>query len=217
MPCAETLRFFIACIKPNELIKGFEAFVNPLNSAAEGDVIAIDGKTMRGTRHGVFDALHVVSAWSKNQGITLAALESKGKSNEIKTVPELLELIDVKGATITTDAMGCQRAIVAKIRDGQDDYVLQLKNNQENLLKEIKAYHHKLEREGYANTKYEQFEEIDKGHGRLEIRGYQHFELSDWVSCKDAWSGAQSVVRVERSRSTAKGESTEVAWYLKVH
>ena len=214
VPCAETLRYFIACVKPNELIKGFEAFINSPELASENDIIAIDGKTMRGTRHGAFDALHMVSAWSKEQGITLAALESEGKSNEIKTIPKLLDLLDIKDATITTDAMGCQRDIAAKIHQGNADYVLQIKNNQKNLLQEIQAYHHKLERDGYEDIHHEMFEEIDKGHGRLEVRTYQHIELNDWVTGKEAWCGARSAVRVERSRTTQKGTSQEVAWYL---
>lgn len=214
VPCAETLRFLIACIRPDELIKGFQAFVDSSPAAVEGDIIALDGKTMRGTRNSTFDAIHVVSAWSRSQGITLAALESKGKSNEIKTVPELLDLIEIKGATVTTDAMSCQRAIAAKVRERQGDYVLQLKNNQANLLKEIQAYYHKLEREGYPATRHERFEEIDKGHGRLETRIYHHLELSDWVSGIDAWPGARSIIRVERNRRKVTGDSSEVAWYL---
>ncbi len=133
VPCAETLRYFIACVKPSELIKGFETFVNP-DIPTSKDIISIGGKAMRGTRHGAFDALHMVSVWSQEQGITLAALESMGKSNEIKTIPKLLDLLDIKEATITTDAMGCQREIAAKNHQQQGDYVLQMKNNQKNLL-----------------------------------------------------------------------------------
>lgn len=166
---------------------------------------------MRGTAHGGFDAIHVVSAWSQAQGITLAALESSGKSNEIKTIPKLLDIINIKGATVTTDAMGCQCAIASKIRQQEGDYALQLKNNQANLLNEIKAYHHKLERDGYGDIQHEQHEEVDKGHGRLEQRRYLHFELSDWVACAQDWEDARSVIWVQRSRTTAKGEITETA------
>lgn len=213
VPCAETLRYFIACIKPDELIKGFEAFVSSSTPSTK-DIISIDGKTMRGTKHGAFDALHLVSAWSQEQGITLAALESEGKSNEIKTIPKLLDCLNIEDAIITTDAMGCQRDIADKIQQGKGDYVLQLKDNQKNFLKEIKAYHHKLEREGYGKVKHELFEEIDKGHGRLEIRKYQHLELSSWVEHAKSWQGARSIVRVERTRITKNGESQEVSWYL---
>lgn len=213
VPCAETLRYFIACLQPAELIKGFQAFVEAMGPVPEGDIISLDGKTMRGTRSKIFEALHVISAWSKSRGITLAALESKGKANEIATVPKVLELLDIKGATVTADAMSCQRAIAAKIREGEGHYVLQLKNNQATLLKEIQAYHHKLERDGYAGVQHACFEEIDKGHGRLETRTYQHFELSDWVSEKADWKDAHSVIRVERVRITA-GETREIAWYI---
>ncbi len=214
VPCAETLRFFIAGLQPAEFIKAFEAFVHAMGATPEGDIISIDGKTMRGTRNKTFEALHVVSAWSRARGITLAALESKGKANEIETVPELLDLLDIKGATVTTDAMSCQRAIAAKIREREGHYVLQIKNNQANLLKEIQAYHHKLERDGYGEIVRACFEEVDKGHGRLETRTYQQFELSDWVAGRDAWVDARSVIRVERTRVLASKETREVAWYL---
>lgn len=213
-PCPETLRFFLACIKSSDLIKGFSLFVSSLNECAEQDIISLDGKTMRGTKHNGREAVHVISAWSQRYGITLCALESEGKKNEIKTLPKLIDKLDAKGATLTIDAMGCQKAIAEKVIEKKADYFLQLKNNQQSLLDEIKAYHHKLERDGYEKGQLSYFEEVDKGHGRLEVRKYQHFELSDWVEGIDEWKGLTSAVRVERYCQTKKGESTEVAWYI---
>lgn len=210
-PCAETLRYFLACLSADELVQGFQAFVQ---SAPTNDVIAIDGKTMRGTARNGCDALHVLSAWSAEQGISLGALASTGKSNEIKTIPKLLDAINIQGATVTLDAMGCQRSIAAKIRERQGDYVLQLKANQKHLLSEIQAYHHKLEREGYTHTELGQHDEIDKGHGRLEIRRTTQFKLSDWVSKVGAWQDVASVIRIERERQIRGEVSTEVSWYL---
>lgn len=210
-PCKETLRFFLCSIQPHQLIKGFEAFVR---SSPDGDIISIDGKTMRGTRTENHHPLHVISAWSQSQGITLAALESKGKSNEIKTIPELVDCIDVKNATVTTDAMGCQKDIAQKIREGEGDYVLQIKNNQASLLEEIKAWHHKKTREGFSGILHEQYEEVDKGHGRMEQRVYEHFELDDWIEGRSQWAGLQSAIRVQRTRTTSSGESSEVSWYI---
>ncbi len=169
---------------------------------------------MRGTRHGAFDAVHVVSAWSKQQGITLCALETKSKSNEITTIPSLLGLIDVKNAVVTTDAMGCQRDIALKIRDGGGHYALQIKGNQKRLYTEIQAYHHKLQREEFGEVEHQRFEEVDKGHGRIEQRATHHVALNSWVTSAENWCDAKSYIRVERKRITPEKESCEVSWYL---
>lgn len=211
IPCAETLRFLICSINTEALIKGFEAFIQ---EAAEGDVVSIDGKTMRGTRHSALDTIHMVSAWSKKQGITLTALKTKAKSNEIKTIPLVLDLIDINGAIVTTDAMGCQIKIAEKIRSGGGDYVLQLKDNQKALCAEIEAYYHKLEREKFTNISHDMHEEIDKGHGRIEQRKTHHIEINDWVILANKWRDAHSVIRVERTIIKGEKESSEVSWYL---
>ena len=211
IPCAETLRFFIACLEPSELIKGFQAFVH---GATDDDFISIDGKTMRGTRNSIFEAIHVVSAWSSKHAITLAALESIDQSNEIKTIPKLLDIIDIKGATMTTDAMGCQRVIAQKIIDKKGDYALQVKGNQRTLNAEIQAFYHKNRREEFNAVKHEYFEEVTKGHGRIEQRIYHHVALTDWVKSTLKWAGAKTVIRVERKRITKEKESSEISWYL---
>lgn len=211
VPCSETLRFFICSINTAELIQGFESFVQ---DASEGDIISLDGKTMRGSRHGVFDAIHMVSAWSKKQGITLSALKSKDKSNEIKTIPDVLNLIDINGAIITTDAMGCQVDIASHIYRSGGDYVLQIKGNQKALYTEIEAYYHKLRRENFVNIVHEKYEDIDKGHGRIEQRITHQVELSKWVSSAQRWCNAKSFIRTERKTITAKGERSEISWHL---
>lgn len=213
IPCAETLRSFIVSINPNELIKGFEAFVAEMSVSAN-DVISIDGKTMRGTRHGAFDAMHIVSAWSQSRGITVCALASKDKSNEIKTIPQVLDLIDIRDAVVTIDAMGCQRDIAEKIRAQGGDYVLQVKGNQGNLSREIAAYYHKTEREGFDGIEHAFHEEIDKGHGRLEQRRTHHVALTEWVSSAADWKDARSIIRIERVREVAGEETTHIAWYV---
>ena len=211
IPCVETLRFFICSINTEELIKGFEVFIQ---EAGEGDIISIDGKAMRGTRHSALDTIHMVSAWSKKQGITLTALKTKDKSNEIKTIPLVLDLIDIDGAIVTTDAMGCQIKIADKIRSGGGDYVLQLKDNQKALRAEIEVYYHKLRCEDFTNIAHNTHEEVDKGHGRIEQRKTHHVEISDWVISARKWCDANSLIRVERNTIKGEKESSEVSWYL---
>lgn len=213
VPSRETLRFLIACLKAEELIRGFEAFIS-LNNCRQNDIISIDGKSMRGTATNGAEALHVLSAWSKRSGITLCALASSGKKNEIKTVPKLLDNLQLKGATVSTDAMNCQRDIAAKIIAGGGDYVLPLKANQNALFEEVKAYEHKVNREQFEGCPHEVFEEVDKGHGRVEVRTYTHILLNDWVSKKSHWAGARSIVKVDRTRDTKGQKQQESSWYL---
>ena len=181
----------------------------------DGDVISVDGKTIRGSGyHDSKDAIQVISAWSNDHGITLGALESQGKKNEIKNIPEVIDMHNVKGATITADAMGCQKEIAKKIIGSVNDYSLQIKSDQKTLMDEIKASHHIILRTNFENINYSEFETIDKGHGRIEVRKYTHFELSDWVKCKDDCSKLNSAIHVERIRHI-KGEiQTEEAWYI---
>lgn len=214
-PSHETLRFFLCAINPTHLVRSFVECISGSGLNFDGDVISIDGKTVRGSGyHNSKDAIHVISAWSNEHGITLGALESQGKKNEIKTIPEVIDMLNVKGATITADAMGCQKDIAKKIIESGNDYSLQIKGNHKCLLDEIKAYHHILLRTNFENIRYSEFETIDKGHGRIEVRKYTHFELSDWVKGKDQWSELKTAIHVERIRHI-KGEiQTEEAWYI---
>lgn len=214
IPSAETIRYFLCTVNPNELTQCFGLFIQSNQIDLADDCIAIDGKSMRGTKKGGNQALHAISAWSNKHGITLAMLESRGKKNEIKTIPEVLDLLEPKDAIITTDAMGCQKDIAAKIKAKKADYVLQLKSNQGKLFEEVKAYHHKLERTGFDGVEVDVFEEIDKGHGRLEVRKYTHFEVSDWVSAAEGWKDLNSIVIAERSRDIKGVVSQETSWYI---
>lgn len=210
-PSHETLRYFLCAINPVELIHGFGEFVKQNKLEFEGDTISIDGKTMRGTDRGGQDAIHLISAWSSEHGITLGALQSKGKKNEIKSIPDVIDQLDARGATITVDAMGCQKAISTKIIDSGNDYMLQLKGNQKCLLEQVKAFHHKLERENYS---FNEFETIEKDHGRIETRRYSQFALNDWIEGRNDWSELNSAIRVERTRETRGFKAEEVSWYI---
>ena len=109
-------------------------------------------------------------------------------------------MLDVKGATMTTDAMGCQKEIAKKIIESGNDYVLQLKKNQKSLLEQIKAYHHMLLRKKFEDVIYSEYETIEKSHGRIEIRKYTQFELTAWVDGIDNWSKLTTGIHVERIR-----------------
>ena len=110
--------------------------------------------------------------------------------------------------------MGCQTAIASKIIESGNDYVLQLKDNQKSMLEDVKAYFHKVNREDFSNTKYSVFEEIDKAHGRIEIRKYTQFELTDWIDNLSSWKSLTSAIQVERTRIVGEKETQEISWYL---
>ncbi len=214
-PCTETLRYLLCAINPSELVQCFQLFVSQIDKEqSKPDTISLDGKTMRGTGKTTEDALHMISAWSHNHGITLAALESKGKKNEIETLPQVVSMLGVENAIVTTDSMGCQKKVCASIIDSNNDYLLQIKDNQKCLLEEIKAYFHKIQREKFDGSHYQEFETVDKGHGRLEVRRYTHFELTDWIDKKSDWKSLCSAIMVERTREIQGVSNTETSWYI---
>ena len=123
--------------------KGFEAcfigWMQQLCPALQGQLVSIDGKSVRGSHDAAPGAIHLVSAWHSGAGLVLGQVKTAAKSNEITAIPELLDALDVQGATITIDAMGCQRAIVEKIIDKKADYILAVKDNQPTLAQSVES------------------------------------------------------------------------------
>lgn len=183
-----------------------------------GEWIHVDGKTLRGTRcqSRKLKALHVVSAWAGQTGLTLGQVAVEAKSNEITAVPELLQLLDLHEKIVTIDAMGCQKEIAQTIVDGEGDYILALKDNQPTLHAEVQAaFAHAPApplRSSRCTTTFE------KGHGRYEQRTVQVLPAQEYLSAAQAalWAGVLSVVMVtrvvwEQARETP---STEVRYFL---
>ena len=183
-----------------------------------GDYVHLDGKTLRGTRcqQRKLKALHVVSAWAGQSGITLGQVAVAAKSNEITALPELLKLLDLHEKIVTTDAMGCQKAIAEAIVTGGGDYVLAVKDNQPTLHAEMQAAFAqapapKLRSSRVATT-------WDKGHGREEQRTVRVLPAAEYLSAAQCalWLGVLSVVMVTREVwCQATGvQSTEVSYFL---
>ena len=184
------------------------------------EIIAIDGKTARrsfSTKERK-NALHMVSAWSCGHGLVLGQQKVDTKSNEITAIPKLLDLLDVKGCTVTLDAMGCQHKIVDHIIQKGGDYVIALKGNQGQLNEEVKAWFHVAEREKFNDMAYSQHEETDAGHGRIEVRKCLQLEISnDWLSDKEKWSSIKTVVRINSERHIGEKCTTESRYYISSH
>jgi len=134
IPSHDTFERLFARLKPVELQQYFLNWVQEVHQVSAGEVIAIDGKTLRAAyeRGGKSSMIHMVSAWAVENRLVLGQRKVDEKSNEITAIPELLKVIDIKGALVTIDAMGCQKKIAQQIIEQQGDYVLALKGNQGN-------------------------------------------------------------------------------------
>lgn len=210
IPSHDTFNRVFSALDPEELEEGFVAWVASIARLTAGSVVAIDGKTLRGTREGGKKQLvHMVSAWAETNGLVLGQRKVDEKSNEITAIPKLLQALELTGAVVTIDAMGCQRSIAGQIADKKADYVLAVKENQGHLLEEIKDSFRMLE----ANSAAEQ---IDCGHGRVERRRCSVIADTSLVEKAAEWAGLRSLVRVEAERyhkATGKTEQ-ETRYYI---
>jgi predicted transposase YbfD/YdcC len=184
---ADTVRRLFEALDPKKFAACFDSMVARLATCMPEQLIAIDGKTMRRTfsRSAGQGPLHVVSAWAVEQGVVLGQVATDAKSNEITAIPELLDMIDVRGTTVTLDAMGCQREIAAKIVDGSGDYVLALKGNHPLLHQEVVDYFADARQDHTIDARpLAVHEAADKAHGRLEVRLRQSKGLGHGVKVR---------------------------------
>lgn len=219
IPSHDTFGDVFRVIEAQEFQKGFIRWVEQIFSVTQGQVIAIDGKTVRRSHNRSIgkDAIHMVSAWASTNGITLGQRKIDDKSNEITAIPELLELLNVTGCIVTIDAMGCQKKIAQKIRDGKADYVLQVKDNQEKLRMDIEDWFAYADQVGFENMIHDYHQTINKGHGRIEIR--QCWTVADPLAFEhirhyDGWVDLQSIARVQRERRIGDKVEQETTFYI---
>lgn len=215
IPVDDTIARIISALEPGALLSCFISWVNEMREQQGKELIAFDGKTLRRSFDGEkITALHSVSAYAVDQGLVLAQSKSKGKKNEIETVLELIQLLEIKDSIVTADAMSCQKKITKAIVTKQGDYILQVKDNQKKLHDEIKAYFHKTHRDEPSLIESNSFEEVDAGHGRVEKRRYCQLLVTDWLAHTDGWHGLKTVIEVHRERHIKGKVSTERAYYV---
>jgi predicted transposase YbfD/YdcC len=176
--------------------------------------IAIDGKTLRGSAGSALGPLHLVSAWATQAHLSLGQVAVDGKSNEITAIPQLLELLDLNGALVTIDAIGCQKAIAKKVVAGGGDYVLVVKGNQEHLLADIqqtvaRALDGEL-RAGAVRT----YTTRDHDHGRAEERSCVVIDYVAGIRDRRLWAGLTTVGMCRRERTVNGESSTEVHYFI---
>jgi len=182
-----------------------KCFVNWVQSKMllnDDNVVAIDGKAQRGTgkKGKAHSFVHIVSAWSTVNHLTLGQLKVNGKSNEISAIPQLLDVIDVEGMVVTIDAMGCQKNIADKIVDKGADYVLALKGNQGLLADEVENYFVQADDINFEGVEYDAVGTIDKNHGRIEKREIYVTEDLDWLPQKEEWRNIKSIIMIKSER-----------------
>lgn len=185
-------------------------------SGVEQPVFSVDGKTLRRSHdrsHGL-GALHAVSVWASDFGLTLGQIACAEKSNEITAIPELLRLVDIKGAIITIDAMGTQKAIAEQIIDQGADYVLALKGNQQTLHQDVIDYIDKQIATDFANVTMRRLLTREKGHGREEIRTYIQMPVPPDLADLALWKGLQTIGVVVSARIRGGQETVETRYYI---
>jgi predicted transposase YbfD/YdcC len=224
VPSHDTIGRVLGLIKPKQFQDAFLDWVSSLSSLQGEDgkpiFVPIDGKTMRGsyTNADKSDMLHIVSAWASEQGITLGQVAVDSKSNEITAIPQLLEMLELHGAIVSIDAMGCQREIAAKIVQGGGDYVLQVKGNQPTLLEAIEASFDEADeaRKATATTTTTRRRTTrEKSRGRLEARHYTIMPLPKSMSTfSDKWLKLTSIGRVVREVERNGNQTIETSYYI---
>lgn len=178
------------------------------------EVIAIDGKTLRGSGDVSHNPIHMVSAWACHQRLVLGQEKVDAKSNEITAIPKLLELLVLKGAIVTLDAMGCQRSIAEKILEKQADYVLALKGNQGTLAEDVREFFRHQKSEQFRHSRVDTYECTEESHGRLEVRRCYSTDDVAWLVERHAWPGLRSIAVIESERTNNGKTQTETRLYL---
>ncbi|TWT75851.1 Transposase DDE domain protein [Posidoniimonas polymericola] len=180
LPSKDCIQRVLSLLRPEAFTRCFSEWVaENLSSDAAGRLIAIDGKTLRRShdKKKGLGAMHIVSAWASEEGLSLGQLVTDEKSNEITAIPELLENISVQDGVVTIDAMGCQKEIAKKIIDAGGDYVLALKGNHEKLHAAVAGHFEQLHEEDFQDSNCRRRQTKEKVHGRLESRYYYHTPL----------------------------------------
>lgn len=216
IPSHDTIGRLFERIDPGEFQNSFKVWIASITQRMNGQVIAIDGKTLRRSHDQSSDkkAIHMISAWASANQVVLGQLKTDDKSNEITAIPYLLKLLEISGCIITIDAMGAQKKIVRSIRDNGADYVLALKENQKSLHDDCVLFFDKMEAFSPEEFTVDRHATVDGDHGRIETRTYFMTSDIDWLSGKENWDGLKSIGMVESTREIKGQISRERRYYI---
>lgn len=180
-----------------------------LREKVAGDVVAFDGKTHRRTGGEGNSALHVLNAWSVENHLVLGQLAVEKKSSEITAIPQLMEMLDLKGSVITVDALNCQKKVAAKALEKKADYIMALKGNHPLLYEEVSLYMDSISQNNAPG-----FEIVEKDHGRIETRRCWQSEDISWYGDKKDWAGLRSFCLIESMREYGGKQEKSRRYYL---
>jgi len=214
VPSHDTFERGFAALDPRAFARCCLAWLRDVANLVGVGQIAIDGKTLRGSAGSTLGPLHLVSAWATQAQVTLGQVAVDGKSNAITAIPQLLELLDLSGALVTIDAIGCQKAIAKKIVAGGGDYVLVVKGNQERLLADIQRTVAKALDGELPKGTVRQRTTTEQGHGRREERSCVVIEHVDGIGERKAWARLTTVGMCLRERTINSQSTMEVCYFI---
>lgn len=216
IPSHDTFGRILERMDPQEFQNSFKHWIEAVTQQTKGQVVAIDGKTLRRSHDRSKDkkAIHMISAWASSNQVILGQLKTEEKSNEITAIPYLLKLLDISGCIITIDAMGTQKKIAKTIIDRGADYILAVKENQKDLYKQTVLFFDQMEQMKQQGYTFQEDTTVDGDHGRIETR--RHVLTSDigWLQGKENWSGITCIGMVQSTREIQGQSSQENRYYI---
>jgi predicted transposase YbfD/YdcC len=213
IPSHDTFSRVFAALDPIAFQNCFTAWINAVTIPLGLKRYQIDGKSLRGTNEGL-GCLHTVSVWADEIGISLGQVKVADKSNEITAIPQLLSMLDLHGAIVSIDAMGCQKEIAKGVRDQGGDYLFAVKENQPTLYADVVACIDKGLAEDFKGLKHGVLVTEEASHGRQETRTYTVIYDPPGLSTKADWDGLKAVMSVSRRRVVDGVESDEMVYYI---
>jgi predicted transposase YbfD/YdcC len=216
IPSHDTFRRVFSLLDPKQFNERFVQWTESLRRAVSKEIVAIDGKKLRRShdRANGKEAIHMVSAWARENGLVLGQVKVDDKSNEITAIPELLRALNLKGCIVTIDAMGCQKQIASEIVAANADYVLALKGNQSTLHDEVRSFMEAAQADGFPEIHHDFLEVTERSHGRTETRRYWVRDEIEWLTQHSQWKHLRSVTMVESIREIQDKVTSERRFYI---
>jgi predicted transposase YbfD/YdcC len=215
IPSVRTFKRVFESLNPQQLENILREVADLWREKRAGDVISFDGKTMRGTsaiEQGL-KAIHMLNAWSHDNGICIGHRKADDKSNEITALPQLMEVLDLTGTIITADALNTQKEVATKAIACGADYLLPVKGNHPTLLEELQLLFKDAQQKQFRGFDADEYTTIEKAHGRIESRKYYSIDASELPSAAE-WASLRSAGMVARERTIGEKTSVEVQYYI---